>query len=141
VLRKMKPMRQIEAADLMQSVSNFSSSYAKALLAATKQADLAKPERPKRVSGMSAEQMARMEREMETLHRDFKAIEASYGEDVLHLVIASGYLAKLVSNRRIEKYLLLNSPEILERFRAIIASASLDSPTSDTAITAPMAPA
>ncbi|WP_439408568.1 plasmid partitioning protein RepB C-terminal domain-containing protein [Bradyrhizobium sp. DASA03076] len=134
VLRKMKAMRQIEAAELMQTVSNFSSSYAKALLAATKQADLAKPDRPKRISGMSAEQMARMEREMETLHRDFKAVEASYGEDVLHLVIASGYLSRLVANRKVEKYLLQNSPEILEKLRAIISSASLDGQSQETAV-------
>lgn len=128
----MKAMRQIEAAELMQTVSNFSSSYAKALLAATKQADLAKPDRPKKVSGMSAEQMARMEREMETLHRDFKAVEASYGEHVLHLVI--GYLARLVANRKVEKYLLQNSPEILEKLRAIISSASLDGQSQETAV-------
>jgi ParB-like chromosome segregation protein Spo0J len=133
VLRKMKPMRQIEAAELMQSVSNFSSSYTKALLAATKQADLARPDRPKKVSGMSAEQMARMEREMETLHRDFKAVEATYGEDVLHLVIASGYLAKIIANRKIEKYLRQNNPEILDKLKAIISSASLENQTSEMA--------
>jgi ParB-like chromosome segregation protein Spo0J len=131
VLRKMKPMRQIEAAELMQSASNFSSSYAKALLAATKQADLAKPERPKQVAGMTAEQMARMEREMESLQQDYKAIEESYGEDVLHLVIASGYLSKIIANRKIERYLKQSHPEILEKFRTIVTSASLDGPGTE----------
>ena len=42
VLRKMKPMRQIEAAELMNTAGNYTSSYAKALLAATRQADLVK---------------------------------------------------------------------------------------------------
>jgi ParB-like chromosome segregation protein Spo0J len=133
VLRKMKPMRQIEAAELMQSASNFSSSYAKALLAATRQTDLAKPEQPKQVAGMTAEQIARMEREMETLQQDYKAIEASYGEDVLHLVIASGYLSKMIGSRKIEKYLKQNHPEILEKFRTIVSSASLDSPGAEFA--------
>jgi hypothetical protein len=73
VLRKMKPLRQIEVAELMNSVGNFTSSHAKALLAATRQPELAKPERPKRVGGISPTQMARMEREMETLQHDFKA--------------------------------------------------------------------
>jgi len=40
VLRKMKPLRQIEAAELMGTAANWSASYAKALLAATKQDDL-----------------------------------------------------------------------------------------------------
>lgn len=133
VLRKMKPMRQMEVGELMQSASNYSSTYAKALLAATKQGDLAKPERPKQVAGMTPEQMARMEREMSTLQQDFKAVEASYGEDVLHLVIAAGYLTKMISNRKIEKYLEQNHPEILSEFKVIIAAASLDSPARDSA--------
>ena len=42
VLRKMKPMRQIEAAELMSTAGNYTASYAKAILAATRQADLVK---------------------------------------------------------------------------------------------------
>ena len=85
VLRKMKPVRQIEVAELLLATNNFTSSYAKALLAATRQGDLTRPERPKKVGGMTPEQMARMEREMASLNQDFKALEASYGDDVLHL--------------------------------------------------------
>lgn len=125
-LRKMKPLRQIEAAELMAAVGNFSSNYARALLAATKQQDLVHPERPKKIGGITPEQMARMEREMETLQRDFKSIEASYGDDVLHLVIASGYLAKLIGNGETARYLGQHHPEILEEFRAIVAVVSLD---------------
>lgn len=125
-LRKMKPMRQMEAAELMVTAGNFSASYAKALLIATKQNDLAKPERPKRITGMTAEQIARLELEMEGLQQEFKHVESTYGEDVLHLVIASGYLSKVLRNRKIERYLNANYPELLPEFRVIIASASLD---------------
>lgn len=125
-LKHMKPARQIEAAELMTAAGNFSASYAKALLAATRQHDLLHPERPKQVGGMTAEQMARMEREMESLQRDFKAVEASYGDDVLQLVIAIGYLSKLVGNSEIAQYLSSYYPEFLEGFRTIIAAASLD---------------
>jgi hypothetical protein len=124
----MGPVRQLEAAELMQSASNFTVGYARALLAATKQADLAKPKQSKRIDGMTPEQMARMEREMSALQQDFKAVEASYGEDVLHLVIASGYVVKIIANRKIERYLDQNHPEILEEFKAIVAVASLESP-------------
>lgn len=126
VLRKMKPMRQIEAGELMSTAGNYSASYAKALLAATRQADLVKSDQPKRVAGMTPEQMARMEREMDKLQRDLKTVESRYGEDVLQLVIASGYLSKLVSNSEIKRYLTQHHPEILSEFRAIIAAASLD---------------
>jgi ParB-like chromosome segregation protein Spo0J len=131
-LRKMKPIRQIEAAELMATVGNFSSNYAKALLAATKQQDLVHPERPKRVGGITPEQMARMEREMDGLQRDFKAVEASYGDDVLHLVIASGYLAKLIGNSETARYLGNHHAEILDEFRAIVAAASLDQTSTST---------
>lgn len=125
-LRKMKPMRQMEAAELMATAGNFSASYAKALLIATKQNDLAKPERPKRITGMTAEQIARLELEMEGLQREFKHVESTYGEDVLHLVIASGYLSKVLRSRKVERYLSANYPELLPEFRTVIASASLD---------------
>lgn len=126
VLRKMKPLRQIEVAELMCTVANWSSSYAKALLAGTRQEDLAKPERPKKIAGLTPEQMARMEREMESLHQDFKQIEDTYGDDILHLVIASGYLGRLVANTEVERYLLQHHSEILKEFKVIIAATSLD---------------
>lgn len=126
VLRKMRPMRQMEAAELMSTAATYTASYAKAILAATKQADLMKPDQPKRVSGLTAEQMTRMEREMAGLQEDVKAVEARYGDDMLHLVIAAGYLTKLVGNRNISRYLGQHHPEILEEITAIIASASLD---------------
>jgi len=125
-LRKMKPLRQMEAAELMAGVGNFSASYAKALLAATRQADLVQSDRPKKVGAITPEQMGRMEKEMESLQHDFKAIETSYGDDVLQLVIASGYVAKLIANREIERYLAKNHAEILSEFRSIVAATSPD---------------
>jgi hypothetical protein len=126
IMRKMKPYRQIEVAELMLSAGNYTSSYAKALLAGTKQTDMVRPDQPKKIGGMSLEQMDRMEREMASLTQDFKAIETTYGDDVLHLVIASGYLTRLIANSAIERYLSQRHPELLSEFRAIISAASLD---------------
>jgi ParB-like chromosome segregation protein Spo0J len=88
--------------------------------------DLVHPDRPKKIRGIAPEQMARMEREMESLQRDFKAVETSYGDDMLNLVIASGYLSKLISNQEISRYLETRHPELLDEFRVIISAASLD---------------
>jgi hypothetical protein len=96
------------------------------LLAATKQEDFVKPDRPKKVGAITPEQMKRMEKEMESLHHEFKAVEARYGDDVLQLVIASGYIAKIISNPRIEKYLTKNHAEILAEFRSIVSATSPD---------------
>jgi ParB-like chromosome segregation protein Spo0J len=125
-LRKMKPMRQIEATELMAAAANFTGPYAKAILAATRQHDLVHPERPKKVAGMGSEAMARMEREMEAVQQDFKAVEASYGDDVLNLVIASGYVGKLINNAEIASYLEQHYPEIIAEFRTIVAASSLE---------------
>jgi hypothetical protein len=51
VLRKMNPLRQIEAAELLINANNFSVSYASAILAGTPQALLATPQTPKPTEG------------------------------------------------------------------------------------------
>ncbi|MFC1819541.1 plasmid partitioning protein RepB C-terminal domain-containing protein [Thermodesulfobacteriota bacterium] len=58
------------------------------------------------MSGITAENMARMEREMENLNQDFKTIEESYGRNVLNLVLASKYLSKLLNNARVIRFFL-----------------------------------
>ena len=72
VLRKMKPLRQIEVTELMIAANRFTVTYAKALLAATPKEQLAEPEKPKSISGVSAEALARMEQEMDHLQRDYR---------------------------------------------------------------------
>ena len=126
VLRKMKPEKQFSTAELMTSMNNFSHAYARAILAATRQDDLAKSAKPKNVKGVTPEQMARMERELEGLNRDFRAVEATYGDDVLHLVLASRYLARLIGNAEVAAYVEKRHPEILAEFRSIVAATSLD---------------
>src|ERR1700760_4978832 len=85
-----------------------------------------KPDRPKKIHGRSAEQMARMERETDGLQREFKAVSASYGDTVLNLVVAAGYLSRLIGNPGVSGYLERHHPEILTEFRAIVASTSLE---------------
>lgn len=126
VLRKMKPMRQIESVELMIALENFSAAYAKALLAATRQNDLAQPDKPKKVGKMTPEQMARLEREMMTLNQDFRALESSYGDDVLQLVISAGYVSRLIANSAISQHLRKRHPELLEELRGVVTAASLD---------------
>jgi methylphosphotriester-DNA--protein-cysteine methyltransferase len=61
----------------MSTAGNYTASYAKAILAATRQADLVKSEQPKKIGGLTPDQMARMEREMETVQQDLKMVESS----------------------------------------------------------------
>jgi len=66
--------------------------YVKALNAATNRALLLDSEKPKKIDGPSAEQMLRMESEIEGLQKDLKLIEESYGTEMLNLVLARAYV-------------------------------------------------
>src|ERR1700719_3062472 len=110
----------------MSAMNNFTARSPQALLAATRREDLAQPDRPKKIRGLTPEQMARMEREIDGLQREFKAVSASYGNTVLKLVVAAGYLSSLISNPRVSGYLERHHPEILSEFRAIVAATSLE---------------
>ena len=129
VLRKMKPKRQIEACQLMTSAGNYSSAYAKALLAASRDIDLKDPLGRRPAGPMTCADLALMERELKTVQGDFRAIESSYGEDVLQLIVASSYLSRLISNRRIFCYLNENHPEILAKFQSVVSATSVESDT------------
>lgn len=119
VLKRMAPLRQIEAAELMVAMNKYTISYAKSLLAATPQSQLSEAHKPKKVKGLTAEQMALMERESGSLEREFKMAEQSYGTDHLDLVLAKGYLTKLLGNARVIRYLTQNAQEILAEFQRI----------------------
>lgn len=126
LLKKMKPMRQIEVAELLATASNFSVPYTKALLAATKPEMLIDSEKQKALEGLTPEQMLKMEKEMTVLQSDLKLIEESHGNEVLNLVLARGYLAKLLGNVRIVRYLTQHHADILRELQAIAEGVSLE---------------
>ncbi len=132
-LKKMKPIRQLEVAELMVSANNYGSNYAKALLATTKPSELHRPDLLKKATGLNSEQMARIEREMASVNHDYKELEVSYGDDMLLLVIASGFLERILSKPEIVRFLETRHPEILKNFRSIVASSSLDQPVAKAA--------
>lgn len=119
VLKKMVPMRQIECAELMNSMNVYSVPYAKALLAGTPKDKLTEPDKPKKIKGIDEEQMARMQAEMLSLQDEYRLIEETLGTNVLNFTIAKGYIAKLMDNAKVLKYLGQNHPEIYDEFQKI----------------------
>lgn len=124
-LRKMRAIRQLEAAELMVSANNYSASYARALLITTKPADLVRPEM-KAVAGLNPEQIEKLQRELNAVSQDYHELEASYGDDTLVLVIAAGFLERLLSRPAIEGYLAEAHAEMLQTFRSVVSATSLD---------------
>jgi len=119
-LRKMAPIRQIEAAELMVAMNKFTISYAKSLLAATPVAQLMPGRRRRTNKGLSDEQLALMRRESANLERELKMVEQSYGSDHLDLVLAKGYLSRLISSPRVMQFLAQNYQEILAEIQKLI---------------------
>jgi ParB-like chromosome segregation protein Spo0J len=118
-LRKLSALRQIEAAELMIAMNNYSNSYVRSLVAATPKNQLATGFTPRQPKGLSDEQMALMERESASLAREFKVAEQTYGTDNLDLVLATGYLSKLLRNGKVVGYLAKNFQELLLEFQRI----------------------
>lgn len=112
-LKKMGPERQVEAAELMIAMNKFSISYARTLLAGTPDAQLAPGRRRTKLRGVTDEQLVLMQRESANLDREFRLIEESYGPDHLDLVLAKGYVGRLVGNDRVARYLEQHHKDIL----------------------------
>jgi len=125
-IRKMKPTRQVECIELMASANNLTVAYAEALLVATPAALLVDGKKPTKLTGVTQEQMAKMEREMTNLQGQYRLVEQTYGQDVLNLVLAKGYLAKLLENESVATFLRQRQPDLLAEFELIVQTVSLD---------------
>lgn len=124
-LRRMKPTRQIECAELMVSANSVTANYARCLLGGTQASMLVDGKKPTRAN-LSQEQVVRMENEMANLLGQYKIAEQSHGEDVLNLMLARGYIVKLMDNTRAMKYMQAHFPEVLEEFSKIVETTSID---------------
>jgi len=60
------------------------------MLVATPVELLVDGKKPQKLTGVTQEQMAKMEREMANLQGQYKMVEQTYGQDVLNLVLARG---------------------------------------------------
>jgi len=125
ILRKMRPARQLMCVELMVSANSLTLSYAKGLLYATPQTELvgSKVQRPP--TGVSADQLARLQGEARNLQDRYKAIEQDYGQNVLNLTVACGYVSKLLSNPAVTRHLRKRYPELLIQLELIVESTSM----------------
>lgn len=96
VIRKMRPIRQIEAAEHMIASGTFSVLFARALLEVTRPELLLELPAPRTIEAGSAAARALLEQENDSLLKDLKNIEASYGTDILTLSIVLGYIERLL---------------------------------------------
>lgn len=124
LLRRMAPVRQVEAAQLMVDQANFSVKFARALLLATPEKELVDPrkKKPKGTRKHTTEEMGRMERELTSLQGQARAREDRYAEVNFQFAFAKAYLEKLLSRPRVTKWLKRSYPEYLEEVQKICGS-------------------
>ncbi len=121
LLRRMTSIRQVEAAELMIGQNNFTAVFAHAILGATSEKQLIEPRKRKssRITAITSEQIARLERELASLQSQVKSAEENYSVDNLHLTVAKGYVAKLLANARVVRWLAQSRQEYLTEFQTI----------------------
>jgi ParB-like chromosome segregation protein Spo0J len=125
ILRNMKAARQVEAVELMVTSNTITVAHAEALLKATppeQRSDLKPAERDKT---SPIEQIVKLEKEMSQVQTLYKDAEQNYGSDLLNLVVAKGYLTKLLSNEAVNSYIQRHEPEILEQFELVVNTVSM----------------
>jgi ParB-like chromosome segregation protein Spo0J len=126
LFKHVKPLRQIEMAELMNKMANYSKPYAAGLVSRTPAECLVEQAKPKRPARQKPEDLARMEVEMHTLEREILQIDESYGRNVVNLTIARGYVKKLLENAKVVKYLAAKHADLLTEFQRIQEAASLE---------------
>ena len=127
-LRKMKAARQIEAVELMIAANTITAAHADALLKATppEQRTDYKPPQPELPKGDPLEQIVKLEREMSKVQEKYKHAEENYGSELLNLVVAKGYLKKLMENEAVRSYVARHASEILEQFELVLNTVSME---------------
>jgi hypothetical protein len=121
-LRKMKPLRQIDAAELMVSGKNYSLAFAASILAVTRPDQLVKPEKDTE----QPDAHAMLEETTDNLVTDLAAARKTYGADVLSLSVVCRCIENLIGNANVSKYLKLNHSEVFDELQHLVSEVNAE---------------
>lgn len=127
ILRNMKAARQVEAVELMIASNTITVAHAEALLRATpleQRTDTKPGEKEKKTAPI--EQLVMLEKEMSQVQESYKDAEQNYGSDLLNLVVAKGYLTRLLANEAVKSYIARHQPEILGHLELVVNTVSME---------------
>ena len=71
-------------------------------------------------------QIVKLGKGMSQVQTQYKDAEENYGSDLLNLVVAKGYLTKLLGNDAVKSYITRHEPEILEHFELVVNTVSME---------------
>ncbi|MBW5869610.1 ParB N-terminal domain-containing protein [Yersinia enterocolitica] len=117
-LRKMKNIRQIECACIMNNMENYSEKFSLSLLHNTQPNLLVDGQQGPDKEG-HRKTIDRLEREMAQVHIESEKLKESYGENTLRLVIIKSHIQKLLENTKILHWLLDHKNELLVELKKI----------------------
>jgi ParB-like chromosome segregation protein Spo0J len=125
-MKRVKPMRQIEMAELMVTSGTYTKAYAEALAMTAPPDQQVEQPATKKAAFTRPEDLARMENELKALEKDFAMLDETYGRNVVDLTLARGYLKKLLDNGKVVRFLAQKYPEILAEFQRVVEAMSLE---------------
>ncbi len=101
--------------------------YAAALLKATlpeQRTDVKPAERGKKTAPI--EQIEKLQKEMDQVQESYTQAEENYGSELLNLVVAKGYLTKLLANQAVKSYVGRHEAEILTHLELVVNTVSME---------------
>jgi ParB-like chromosome segregation protein Spo0J len=123
-MKRVKPMRQIEMAEVMVASNNYTAAYAKCLVLASAPDQVLEPN-PPAPEGTEQHDTVRLQREINSMEREFKLVQEEYGRNMLNLVVVVGYLRHLLNNAAVVRYLSQTEPAMLAEFQKIMDQAEM----------------
>ncbi len=121
LLRKMKPIGQIATVELMVLRNDYSVAFAKTRLAISPPSLLSKISKARQIKANADAADSLLNEDTDGLIQNLKAIEETYGTDVLTLTVACAYLERLFSEEKLKVYLERHHSGPLETLKTIIS--------------------
>lgn len=120
ILKQMKPFRQIDVAQAMVNLGNYSIKLATAMLQNTPADQLTDAAISKTQSSTYSDSLRRLERELAATQADTKILEEGYGPASLQLEIIKTHLGTtILNNVAVVRWLAKSQPDYLQQLQRI----------------------
>lgn len=119
VLRQMKPFRQMDVAQAMINLNNYSLKLALAMLNGTAPDQLVEKAAAKAQGTGASETLRRLERELAAVQADTKLLDESYGPANLQLTIIKTHIKSLLENINVVKWMAKSHQDYLQQLQII----------------------
>ncbi len=124
-MKRVKPMRQIEMAEVMVASNNYTAAYAKCLVLASSPDHMLESSQQTGQEGMEEQDIARLQKEIKNMEHEFRLVQEEYGQNMLNLVVVVGYLRSLLDNAAVVRFLSQAEPTMLAEFQKIMEQADM----------------